>query len=78
MIDERIIVKHGWNESDKENPNASAISCSKNPTFTGVELDPVLGGGSWATNRLSRVCFGVDGWVISWLLIYLAEWVGAS
>jgi len=78
VIDERIIVKHWWNGSDKEYPTASTISSTKNPTCTGLEMDPVLGSGRSATNRLSRVCCGLAAWVISWLLIYLAEWMGAT
>jgi len=66
------------NDGDKENQTANAISSTKNPTCTGLELDPVLGGGRSSTNRLSRVCFGLAAWVISWLLIYLAEWMDAS
>lgn len=78
MIDERIIVKHWWNCSDKENPTASAISSTKNPTYTGLELESVLRGGGSATTRLSRLWYGSDAWVVSWLRIYLAEWMGAS
>jgi hypothetical protein len=66
------------NDSDKENQTASAISSTKNPTCTGLELDPGLGGGRSATDSLSRVCCGLAAWVISWLLICLSEWMGAS
>jgi hypothetical protein len=76
VIDERVIVKHWCNGSDKENPTASAISSTKNPTYTGLKLDPVLGVGKSATNR--RVWCGLAAWVFCWLLIYLAEWMGDS
>jgi len=77
VIDERITVKHWWKDSDKQNLTASAISSTKNSTYTGLELDPVLRGGRSATTRLSRLWCGSDAWVVSWLLIYLAEWMGA-